>query len=90
MKNGIVLYDQTYSELNQDNDNFLAVFDRGRSTAGPGSMAGTAMILGQIFAVFFGLMAITIMAELGFTTLQTFILVPVLFAIIYRIKPSTA
>lgn len=43
-----------------------------------------------VFDAFFGSMAITIMAGLGFATVLTLIVVPVLFAILYRIKPSTA
>lgn len=93
LKNGIVLLDQINIELETGKDPYLAVFDSAISRVRPVSMAALTTILGMIplvFDAFFGSMAITIMAGLGFATVLTLIVVPVLFAIFYRIKPSTA
>ncbi len=93
LKNGIVLLDQINIELASGKDPYQAVFDSAISRVRPVSMAALTTILGMIplvFDAFFGSMAITIMAGLGFATVLTLIVVPVLFAIFYRIKPSTA
>ncbi|MGF1711854.1 efflux RND transporter permease subunit [Vibrio kagoshimensis] len=93
LKNGIVLLDQINSELLTGKDPYLAVVDSAISRVRPVSMAALTTILGMIplvFDAFFGSMAITIMAGLGFATVLTLIVVPVMFAILYRIKPSTA
>ncbi|MDV7104570.1 efflux RND transporter permease subunit [Vibrio sp. TH_r3] len=92
LKNGIVLLDQINIELASGKDKYQAVFDSAISRVRPVSMAAVTTILGMIplvFDAFFGSMAITIMAGLGFATVLTLIIVPVLFAIFYRIKPST-
>ncbi|MGY3571663.1 efflux RND transporter permease subunit [Vibrio paucivorans] len=93
LKNGIVLLDQINIELESGKDPYLAVLDSAISRVRPVSMAALTTILGMIplvFDAFFGSMAITIMAGLGFATVLTLIVVPVLFVIFYRIKPSTA
>ncbi|MBJ2147294.1 efflux RND transporter permease subunit [Vibrio sp. IB15] len=93
LKNGIVLLDQINSELATGKDPYLAVVDSAIIRVRPVSMAALTTILGMIplvFDAFFGSMAITIMAGLGFATVLTLIVVPVMFAILYRIKPSTA
>ena len=93
LKNGIVLLDQINSELESGKDPYLAVVDSAISRVRPVSMAALTTILGMIplvFDAFFGSMAITIMAGLGFATVLTLIVVPVMFAIFYRIKPSIA
>ncbi|CDT44508.1 putative Acriflavin resistance protein [Vibrio coralliirubri] len=93
LKNGIVLLDQINSELQTGKDPYLAVVDSAISRVRPVSMAALTTILGMIplvFDAFFGSMAITIMAGLGFATVLTLIVVPVMFVILYRIKPSTA
>jgi multidrug efflux pump subunit AcrB len=43
-----------------------------------------------VFDAFFGSMAITIMAGLGFATVLTLIVVPVMFAILFRINSTAA
>ncbi|KFI10969.1 efflux RND transporter permease subunit [Vibrio coralliilyticus] len=93
LKNGIVLLDQINIEMDSGKEPHQAVFDSAMSRVRPVSMAALTTILGMIplvFDAFFGSMAITIMAGLGFATVLTLIVVPVLFAIFYRIKPSTA
>ncbi|MBN3572181.1 efflux RND transporter permease subunit [Vibrio neptunius] len=93
LKNGIVLLDQINIELESGKEPYQAIFDSAISRVRPVSMAALTTILGMIplvFDAFFGSMAITIMSGLGFATVLTLIVVPVLFAIFYRIKPSAA
>ncbi|EGQ9698790.1 multidrug efflux RND transporter permease subunit VmeV [Vibrio parahaemolyticus] len=93
LKNGIVLLDQINLELESGKDPYLAIVDSAISRVRPVSMAALTTILGMIplvFDAFFGSMAITIMAGLGFATVLTLIVVPVMFAILFKIKPTTA
>lgn len=93
LKNGIVLLDQINLELESGKDPYLAIVDSAISRVRPVSMAALTTILGMIplvFDAFFGSMAITIMAGLGFATVLTLIVVPVMFAILFRVKPTTA
>lgn len=88
IKNGIVLVDQINLELSQGKDPYLAVFHSAVSRVRPVAMAAITTILGMIpllFDVFFESMAVTIMFGLGFATVLTLIVVPVLFTLIYRI-----
>ncbi|MDV5083705.1 efflux RND transporter permease subunit [Vibrio diabolicus] len=93
LKNGIVLLDQINLELESGKEPYLAIVDSAISRVRPVSMAALTTILGMIplvFDAFFGSMAITIMAGLGFATVLTLIIVPVMFAILFRVKPTTA
>ncbi|CAE6938104.1 efflux RND transporter permease subunit [Vibrio alginolyticus] len=93
LKNGIVLLDQINLELESGKDPYLAIVDSAISRVRPVSMAALTTILGLIplmFDAFFGSMAITIMAGLGFATVLTLIIVPVMFAILFRIRSTTA
>ena len=90
LKNGIVLMDQINLELATGKDPYQAIIDSAVSRVRPVSMAALTTILGMIplvFDAFFGSMAVTIMAGLGFATILTLIVVPVLFAIFFNIKP---
>jgi len=89
IKNGIVLVDQINLELNEGKDPYLAVFDSAVSRVRPVAMAAITTILGMIpllFDVFFESMAVTIMFGLGFATILTLLVVPVLFTVLYKIK----
>ncbi|MCO7225236.1 efflux RND transporter permease subunit [Pleionea sp. CnH1-48] len=88
IKNGIVLVDQINLELDGGKQPYQAVVDSGVSRVRPVSMAAITTILGMIpllFDVFFKSMAVTIMFGLGFATILTLIIVPVLYAMIHRI-----
>ncbi len=88
IKNGIVLVDQINLELSRGKVPYQAVFDSAVSRVRPVAMAAITTILGMIpllFDVFFESMAVTIMFGLGFATILTLIVVPVLFTLIYRI-----
>ena len=89
IKNGIVLVDQIKSELTEGKEPYLAVFDSAVSRVRPVSMAAITTILGMIpllFDAFFESMAVTIMFGLGFATILTLIVVPVVYTIVYGIK----
>ncbi|KGK11970.1 efflux RND transporter permease subunit [Vibrio navarrensis] len=91
LKNGIVLLDQINIELASGKEPYQAIIDSAVSRVRPVSMAALTTILGMIplmFDAFFGSMAITIMAGLGFATVLTLIVVPVMFAILFGIKPN--
>ncbi|MET6760205.1 efflux RND transporter permease subunit [Pseudoalteromonas sp. NCIMB_1079] len=88
IKNGIVLVDQINLELREGKSPYEAVFDSGVSRVRPVAMAAITTILGMIpllFDVFFQSMAVTIMFGLGFATILTLIVVPVLYTVIFRI-----
>ncbi|EWH05195.1 multidrug transporter AcrB [Pseudoalteromonas lipolytica SCSIO 04301] len=89
IKNGIVLVDQINLELDSGKEPYQAVFDSGVSRVRPVAMAAITTILGMIpllFDVFFQSMAVTIMFGLGFATVLTLIVVPVLYTLLFKIK----
>ena len=89
LKNGIVLLDQINIELESGKQPYDAIVDSAISRVRPVSMAALTTILGMIplvFDAFFNSLAITIMAGLGFATVLTLIVVPVLFALFYNVK----
>lgn len=89
VKNGIVLVDQINIELASGKQAYQAVFDSAVSRVRPVAMAAITTILGMIpllFDVFFESMAVTIMFGLGFATLLTLIVVPVLYIMLHGIK----
>ncbi|NKC20814.1 AcrB/AcrD/AcrF family protein [Pseudoalteromonas sp. S4498] len=89
IKNGIVLMDQINIEIESGKSPYQAVFDSGVSRVRPVSMAAITTILGMIpllFDVFFQSMAVTIMFGLGFATILTLIVLPVLHCVYFGIK----
>ncbi|GHA45643.1 efflux RND transporter permease subunit [Photobacterium aphoticum] len=92
LKNGIVLLDQINIELEQGKAPYDAIVHSAISRVRPVSMAALTTILGMIplvFDAFFDSLAITIMAGLGFATVLTLIVVPVLFALFFNVKAPT-
>jgi multidrug efflux pump subunit AcrB len=92
IKNAIVLIDQIGIEIEEGKDTYNAVVDSGLSRLIPVMMAAMTTILGMaplLQDAFFIAMAVTIMFGLGFATVLTLIVVPVLYAIFYRV-PSPA
>jgi multidrug efflux pump subunit AcrB len=88
IKNAIVLIDQIGLELDSGKEPFQAIVDSGVSRLIPVSMAAATTILGMIPLlkdVFFISMAVTIMFGLGFATILTLIVVPVLYAIFFTV-----
>ncbi|MGR5092965.1 efflux RND transporter permease subunit [Vibrio maritimus] len=89
LKNGIVLLDQIEIEMKSGKEPYLAVVDAALSRVRPVCMAAITTILGMIPLlpdIFFKPMAVTIMFGLGFATVLTLIVVPVLYRIFHRVK----
>ena len=88
IKNGIVLVDQINTELAEGTEPYEAVFKSGVSRVRPVSMAAITTILGMLPLLrdaFFESMAVTIMFGLGFGTVLTLVVVPVLYTMFHRI-----
>jgi multidrug efflux pump subunit AcrB len=89
LKNGIVLLDQIEIEMQSGKDPYLAVVDAALSRVRPVCMAAITTILGMIPLlpdIFFKPMAVTIMFGLGFATVLTLIVVPVLYRLFHKVK----
>lgn len=89
LKNGIVLLDQIEIEIHSGKEPYHAVVDAALSRVRPVCMAAITTILGMIPLLpdtFFKPMAVTIMFGLGFATLLTLIVVPVLYRMFHKIK----
>jgi multidrug efflux pump subunit AcrB len=89
VKNGIVLVDQIRLELDEGKDQYDAVFEASVSRLRPVMMAALTTILGMmplLFDPFFSAMAVVISCGLGFGTLLTLGVVPVLYAMSHGIQ----
>jgi len=89
LKNGIVLLDQIEIEIHSGKEPYHAVVDAALSRVRPVCMAAITTILGMIPLLpdtFFKPMAVTIMFGLGFATILTLIVVPVLYRMFHKIK----
>ncbi|WP_028865995.1 efflux RND transporter permease subunit [Psychromonas aquimarina] len=87
IKNAIVLIEEIDLQKEQGKELFAAVIESSVARMRPVLMAASTTILGLIpllVDVFFVNMAITIMAGLGFATILTLIIIPVLYAIFYK------
>jgi len=88
IKNAIVLLDEIDMQIRGGKEKFHGIVDAAISRLRPVSMAAITTILGMVPLlpdVFFKGMAVTIMSGLAFATLLTMILVPVFYAISFRI-----
>ena len=88
IKNAIVLIDQIDLEIREGKQPLAAIIDSGVSRMRPVSMAALTTILGMIPLLqddFFIAMAVTIMFGLGFATVLTLVVVPVLYATFFKI-----
>jgi multidrug efflux pump subunit AcrB len=89
VKNGIVLVDQIRLELDSGKEKYDAVFEASVSRLRPVTMAALTTILGMLPLLtdpFFSAMAVVISCGLGFATLLTLGVVPVLYATSHGIK----
>ena len=90
IKNGIVLVEEIKRLQEEEGYGWhQAISDAAVSRMRPVTMAAITTILGMVPLlgdVFFRPMAVTIMAGLGFGTVLTLIVVPVLFALFYHVK----
>ncbi len=88
IKNAIVLIEEIDQQIDEGKVPFTAVLDAATSRLRPVVMAAATTILGLIPLLqdaFFVNMSITIMAGLGFATLLTLVVIPVLYSIFFRI-----
>lgn len=94
VKNGIVLLDQIEIEISSGKEKYNAIVDAAVSRVRPVCMAAITTILGMIPLlpdVFFKPMAVTIMFGLGFATVLTLIVVPVLYRLFHQVAlPQSA
>ena len=95
IKNSVVLLEELYLELGRGKSPYQAMLDAAVARLRPVLLVAVTTVLGMIPLVndaFFGAMAVTIMFGLSFACVLTMIVVPVLYAIFYRIEapPETA
>ena len=93
VKNGIVLVDEIQLQLASGKDALQAVEDASISRVRPVAMAALTTILGMsplLTDAFFQSMAVVIMFGLGFATLLTLVVLPVLYCVFYGIKEQGA
>jgi len=89
IKNAIVLIEEIDQQIESGKEPYIAILDSAVSRMRPVVLAAATTILGLIPLlpdVFFVNMAITMMAGLGFATLLTLVVVPTLYAILFRIR----
>jgi len=91
IKNAIVLVDQMDLEISEGTARFDAVIDSAASRVRPVMMGSLTTVLGVIplfFDAFFKSMAVVLVFGLTFATILTLVIIPVLYAMIFRIKPE--
>lgn len=89
IKNAIVLVDQINLEISEGKDPYKAILDSSISRVRPVALAAVTTVLGMVpllFDAFFASMAVVIMFGLTFATVLTLVVVPVLYAIFFKIK----
>ncbi|RLD12009.1 MAG: AcrB/AcrD/AcrF family protein [Chlamydiae bacterium] len=89
IKNAIVLIDEINSQLKLGKQPLTAILDSAVSRIRPVSMAAATTVLGMmplLLDAFFKSMAVTIMFGLTFACVLTMIIVPVFYAIFFKIK----
>jgi multidrug efflux pump subunit AcrB len=89
IKNAIVLIDEIDTQIDTGKEKLNAILDSAVSRMRPVMMAASTTILGMaplLSDVFFLDMAVVIMFGLGFASALTLIVVPVLYAIFFKIK----
>ena len=89
IKNAIVLIEEIDMQIDDGKESYTAILDSSVSRLRPVMMAASTTILGMaplLSDVFFLDMAVVIMFGLGFASVLTLIVVPVLYAIFFNIK----
>jgi len=85
----VVLVDEVNIQIQGGKEPFLAVLDASSSRLRPVLLAAMTTILGMIPLVnddMFGALAVTIMGGLFIGTIITLVILPVLYAVFYRIR----
>ncbi|MGK0190028.1 MAG: multidrug efflux pump subunit AcrB [Lentimonas sp.] len=91
IKNAIVLVDQINLEITGGKARFDAIVDSATSRMRPVMMGTLTTVLGVIplfFDAFFKSMSVVLVFGLTFATLLTLVFIPILYMIIFKIKPS--
>ena len=89
IKNAIVLVDQMNLEIAKGKPRYDAIIDSATSRVRPVMMGTLTTVLGVIplfFDAFFKSMAVVLVFGLSFATILTLVIVPVLYAIFFKIK----
>ncbi|MGI9512557.1 MAG: efflux RND transporter permease subunit [Anderseniella sp.] len=89
IKNAIVLIDETDSQIADGKPRMVAVVDSAVSRARPVSLGVVTTVLGVVpllWDPFFTSLAVVIIWGLSFATILTLIIVPTLYAIVFRVK----
>ncbi len=89
IKNGVVLMDEIYMQINDGKEPMQALLDSSDSRFRPVMMASLTTILGMIPLLpdaMFGSLAATIMGGLLLGTFVTLIFIPILYSILFKIK----
>ena len=93
VKNAIVLVDQAENEINDGKPAYDAIIEAAMSRARPVILGATTTILGVaplLVDPFFKSMAVTIMFGLLFATALTLIVIPLNYALFFKVKPTKA
>jgi multidrug efflux pump subunit AcrB len=89
IKNAIVLVDEIDLQIGGGKSTYDAILDSGSSRLRPVAMAAATTILGMIplfTDAFYIAMAVTIVGGLAVATVLTMVVVPVLYAILFKAK----
>jgi multidrug efflux pump subunit AcrB len=89
IKNSIVLIDEINIQIGEGQSVYDAILSSGTSRLRPVSMAAATTVLGMapLFPdPFFEALAITVAAGLTFATILTMVVLPVIYAVIFRVK----
>lgn len=93
VKNAIVLVDQADVEIREGKTPYTAIIDAALSRARPVLLGAFTTILGVaplLIDPFFKSMAVTIMFGLLFATILTLVVIPLFYAIFFRVKIEAA
>ena len=88
IKNGIVLVDEIRLQIDSGKEAYSALVDSAISRVRPVSMAALTTILGMaplLTDAFFQSMAVVIMFGLGFATVLTLVVLPVIYSLFFKI-----
>lgn len=91
IKNSVVLVDEVYTQLGEKKAPYQALVDASVSRLRPVLLVAVTTVLGMIPLLqdaFFSAMAATIMFGLAFACVLTMIVVPILYAIFFRVDES--
>jgi len=91
IKNAIVLIEEIDVQIDEGKEAYTAILDSSVSRMRPVMMAASTTILGMaplLSDVFFLDMAVVIMFGLGFASVLTLVVVPVLYSVFFKIKAN--